>query len=79
MQKSLILTALVLSGCAEAPRPQTVRIVSDNYCRLARPLTYDAQGDTLKTIDGIRTSEQTRKCTCVHPKPKDCGQGKPTS
>jgi hypothetical protein len=71
---------LCLTGCAETtPRVQVVRVQSDNYCRLATPLTYDAQNDSLKTIDRIRTAEQTRRCLCVKPTPKDCGQFKPTS
>ena len=71
-RSAFALVALLLAGCAEAPRPQIVCVVSDNYCRLSDPLSWSVS-DTTKTIDEVRKSERKRVCLCGKPAPKDCG------
>ena len=70
-RSAFALMALLLAGCAETPRPQIVRVVSDNYCRLSAPLSWSVD-DTKPTLDEVRKSERKRVCLCANPKPKDC-------
>lgn len=70
---AMIAIACATTGCATAPKPQVVRVTSDNYCRLSEPLTYSVR-DTRETIDGVRRSERKRVCVCSKVKPKECEQ-----
>lgn len=69
---ALMLVISLMAGCADAPPPPApIKITTDNYCRVTRPLTWSVK-DSTATIDGVRKSNHVYTCTCARVKPKAC-------
>ena len=63
----LLLTILiVMSGCATV---STVPAVSD-YCRIAKPISYDSKTDTQETVRQIEAHNSKWVCVCENDCPK---------
>lgn len=80
MKRLILLTTMVLFGCAgDAPPPTVLRVTTDTYCRIAKPLTWSVH-DSTETIDGIRQSNARFTCACSKSKkPPICTQKAPAS
>lgn len=58
-----ILSITVLAGCASAPAPQKIYIRGDNYCRIAKEITWSLS-DTTPTIGEIRKHNAKHRMVC---------------
>jgi hypothetical protein len=56
---------LVLTGCVTG----STALVGD-YCRIAKPISYDSKTDTAETVKAIETHNSTWVCVCGVP--PDC-------
>lgn len=63
----LLLTPLVLSGCASGliGLQQTQNLTGD-FCRIYKPIHYDASLDTVDTIKQIESLNSQFVCVCEH-------------
>jgi len=50
---------LVLTGCVT----DSTALVGD-YCRIAKPISYDSKTDTAETVKAIETHNSTWVCLC---------------
>jgi hypothetical protein len=50
---------LVLTGCVT----DSTALVGD-YCRIAKPITYDSKADTVETVKEIETHNSAWSCVC---------------
>ncbi len=50
---------LVLTGCVTS----STALVGD-YCRIAKPISYDSKTDTAETVKAIETHNSTWVCLC---------------
>lgn len=69
---SALLTLSVTSACAPGLTGAGVKSVSE-YCRIAKPITYDSEADTPETVQQIEAhnSKWVSVCEGDHPKPKE--------
>ncbi len=58
---SLLLTPFALSGCVHG---STAPGVISDYCRIAKPISYDAQQDTAETVAEIEEHNSKWVCVC---------------
>lgn len=64
----LISTLSTLSGCAHG---STVPVLAvSDYCRIAKPIGYDATKDTAETVAAIEAHNSAWVCVCEHDCPK---------
>jgi len=68
---SLLLILCVMSGCAGA---LTGTEVVGDYCRIAKPISYDSKTDTAETVKEIEAHNSKWACVCD----RDCPAGKPS-
>lgn len=65
---SISLILLATSGCAAGSIvPQlglTPKFVMGDYCRIAKPITYDSKTDSLATIKQIEYHNSQYVCVC---------------
>jgi len=57
----LLMIPFALSGCVAA---STAPAVVSDYCRIATPLTYDSERDTMPTIKEIEAHNSKWVCVC---------------
>lgn len=56
---------LVLTGCVTG----STALVSD-YCRIAKPISYDSKADSAETIKAIETHNSQWACVCDNDCPR---------
>lgn len=64
----LLLTLLALSGCATGLMKP--RVAVGDYCRIAKPITYNSKLDSMKTVAQIETHNSVWVCVCQGDCPK---------
>lgn len=62
---SLLLILFAMSGCVTA---STAPAVISDYCRIAKPISYDSVKDTAETIAEIEAHNSKYVCVCE----RDC-------
>ena len=60
---------LVLTGCVTG----STALVGD-YCRIAKPISYDSKTDTAETVKAIETHNSVYECVCNDDCPKSKSQ-----
>jgi hypothetical protein len=60
-----LTTLLVLTGCVT----DSTALVGD-YCRIAKPISYDSKTDTAETVKEIETHNSKWACVCDGDCPK---------
>ena len=61
----MLTTLLVLTGCVTG----STALVSD-YCRIAKPISYDGKADSAETVKGIETHNSQWACVCDNDCPR---------
>jgi hypothetical protein len=64
----LLLTLLALSGCAAVLMKPRVGV--SDYCRIAKPITYNSKLDSMKTVAQVETHNSVWVCVCQGDCPK---------
>ena len=65
---SVPLILLVTSGCAAGLTPP--RVAVGDYCRIAKPITYNSKLDSPKTVGQIEAHNSIWVCVCEGDCPK---------
>lgn len=66
LRSLLMLTTLfVLTGCVTG----STALVSD-YCRIAKPISYDSKADSTETVKAIETHNSQWACVCDNDCPR---------
>lgn len=58
---SLLLTPFALSGCVHG---STAPGVISDYCRIAKPISYDGERDTPETVAEVEEHNSKWVCVC---------------
>lgn len=61
----MLTTLLVLTGCVTG----STALVSD-YCRIAKPISYDSKADSAETVKTIETHNSQWACVCDNDCPR---------
>ena len=62
-----LLTLFAISGCAIG---STAPAAISDYCRIAKPISYDTSVDSPETVRAIEVHNSQYVCVCEHDCPK---------
>lgn len=71
----LLTTLFALSGCAGG---LTAPAVVSDYCRIARPISYDTKTDSPETVAEVEEHNSKWVCVCENDCPKKPDATQPT-
>ena len=66
----LALISLILFATSACKTASTVPLVIDDYCKIAKPITFDSKADTPATVAEIKAHSSRWVCVCQGDCPK---------
>ena len=75
LKPNLLLLPMILIGTGACVTSSTGIAIKGDYCRIAKPITFDGKADTAETITQIQLHNSQYMCVCEN----DCPRPSPGS